>query len=89
MTAHLTQDALYAAWENMRRRDAMRNWPPSFEQVMADPLRSRMVRLEATHRAVKPATSCRPARPLAPALRPALAPRFDHKRAASGERDDD
>nr|WP_315210785.1 hypothetical protein [uncultured Albidiferax sp.] len=88
-TTAATPEALRAAWERMRLRPAMHGWPPSFDQVMADPLRSRVVRLEATHG--RPATTapCHPARPPPPPLRPAQPPRFDHKRAASGERDDD
>jgi hypothetical protein len=92
MTAPHTTPDLQAAWAAMRKRPAFRNWPQDFEQVMADPVRMRQVRLEATG-----LSRCRakclppvdlPYRPRIQVL-PSRAPIFDRKRAASGERDDD
>lgn len=85
--------ALREAWEAMRRRGNLRHWPQDFAQVMADPVRSRLVQLEATGRA-RAARHTAPARALPtwhhtagrqPAVQPAL---FDRKRAAAGDRDD-
>lgn len=86
---------LRTAWEAMRTRHCLCQWPQDFDQVMADPVRSRLVRMEA----------CARARPRAPAPphpmpgprpetrpKPALAAQsalFDRKRAAAGERVDD
>lgn len=84
--------ALHDAWEAMRRRVSLRHWPQDFDQVMADPVRRRLVQLEANARARRPLASppaasvCRAPRPL-PA--PAQGALFDRKRAAAGERDDD
>ncbi len=73
-------------------------WPQEFDLVMADPLRSRLVRLTATRRAA--AARGRTASPPAPpASRPSAAarrlsprpvhhPDLDRKRAAAGDRDD-
>ncbi|QNK67760.1 hypothetical protein [Variovorax sp. PAMC26660] len=63
-----------------------------FETVMRDRVRSRMVRLAAQHPSaagalpvrVQRAAACRPFPPPTGGL-----PFFDHKRAASGERDED
>jgi hypothetical protein len=53
---------------------------------MADPVRQRLVRLEATHRARAPQ---RPAvRRMASLPVQLTPPLFDHKRAAAGDRDD-
>ncbi len=93
MNAPATPEALRAAWEDMRLRPAFARWPQTFDQVMADPLRCRLVRLEATARAraaqrpPRPTSqACRPARPFLAPAQPAL---FDRKRAAAGERADD
>jgi len=74
------------------------SWPADYETVMSDPLRARIVQAFA-HRLIH---SPRPV-PAAPAPSPVAAPRtaarrvphfspppgyVDHKRAASGERDD-
>ena len=67
------------------------HWLGSFETVMQDPVRSRLVRVAAMH----PTAACTPARRPTPAPRHSFAqrrispPLFDRKRAASGERDDD
>jgi hypothetical protein len=90
-----TPDELRAAWQAMSQRRSLRHWPATFEEVMADHLRARLVSIEATAARRKPAT-CAPVfigidratgpdqtaywRPCAKA--PA---RFDHKRAAAGD----
>ena len=71
-------------------------WPSSFEEVMADPMRRRLVEINAKHPPVpstavatpiqRPSLTARALPPLTPRGR---LPQFDHKRAASGERDDD
>lgn len=79
-------DALQAAWEAMRHRAACLRWPADFDQVMADPVRKRLVRLEATHRvrvSERPAVHRRASQPV-----PLTPPIFDHKRAAAGDRED-
>ncbi len=81
--------ALLAAWQNMRHRQGMRHWPADFDQVIADPVRKKLITLEAQHVRAAPAVALPPGRPATAPLRPALSPRFDHKRAAAGERDDD
>ena len=68
-------------------------WPSSFEEAMADPARRRLVEINAKHPPVpakavvtpiqRPSLTARPLTPLG------KLPQFDHKRAASGERDDD
>ncbi len=68
-------------------------WPSTYEEAMADPLRRRLVEINAKH----PPTPSRAV--VTPLQRPTLTavplpplgklPLFDHKRAASGERDDD
>lgn len=84
-----TEQLLREACERMARRF---RWTESFEALMQDPARSRMVRLAVMHPAAAGAPFARPARaaigrPLPPG--PAGLPLFDRKRAASGERDDD
>lgn len=91
MSAPITPEALRETWLAMRSRPAFAGWPPTFDQVMADPVRCRLVRLEATGRASAAATrapspACRPARPVFPKAPAGL---FDRKRAAAGERADD
>jgi hypothetical protein len=92
MTAPHTTSDLQAAWTAMRQRPAFRHWPQDFEQVMADPVRMRQVRLEATGlshcKAKCPTPADLPYRPRIQVL-PSRPPIFDRKRAASGERDDD
>ena len=86
MSTPTSPDALQAAWEAMRHRAACLPWPADFDQVMADPVRQRLVRLEATHRArapQRPAVHRMASRPV-----PLTPPIFDHKRAAAGDRDD-
>lgn len=57
MKAPLTPDELRRAWEAMRRRPALRDWPADFDQVMGDTTRAQCVAIEATaarHRAETP-----------------------------------
>lgn len=91
MSAVVTQGALIAAWENMRGRQGLRHWPADFDQVITDPVRMKLITLEAQHVCAAPGPIAHQhhARSAPPPLRPALPPRFDQKRAASGERDDD
>ncbi|WP_439587689.1 hypothetical protein [Hydrogenophaga sp.] len=86
---------LREAWEAMRSRHCLHHWPQDFDAVMADPVRSRLVRMEACARA-RPRVQPKP-HP-APCPRPETRPRpvlagqaalFDRKRAAAGERLDD
>lgn len=42
-----TQDELRAAWEAMRSRRALREWPQEFELVMGDTRRAQCVAIEA------------------------------------------
>ena len=69
-------------------------WPREFDAVMADPIRSRLVRLTAIRRLAaarrpKPAPCGTPLRRSASPPRLAALPAvFDHKRAAAGDRDD-
>lgn len=83
-----TEDELRAAWLRCRRP----SWPASYDAAMADPVYSRLVRLNATHPPAAPRAGTVAS---APSMhRPAFAFRtraqpFDRKRAAAGERDDD
>jgi len=88
--AAVTQDALRAAWTAMRLRPSLRHWPQEFDLVMADPLRGRLVGLEARHCLGKPSASPGIPAPRRPAAMQQLStpPAFDHKRAAAGDRDD-
>jgi hypothetical protein len=43
-----TPDELRAAWKAMSQRRSLRHWPATFEEVMADSLRARLVSIEAT-----------------------------------------
>lgn len=67
-------------------------WSEAFDVVMQDPARSRMVRMAAKHPTAAGTPPARAPRacpaPSTPPRRSSL-PLFDHKRAASGERDDD
>lgn len=93
-SSECTGEQLRAAWAAYRRD----TWPPTFEEAMADPVYSRLVRLHASHLAnpshqppPSPASPASPARPVA-ARRLHFAPPsayVDRKRAAAGDRDDD
>lgn len=81
-------EAMRAAWLSLVHLPACRGWPADYEAVMADPVRGRLVRLQATFLAriaaeKEAAHSPPPAPPIA--LRP---PCFDRKRAAAGDLDD-
>ena len=81
-----TDQQLRDACERMARRF---RWTDSFEMVMQDACRSRLVRLAVAHPSAAGFTAARAPRLFA-RLRPAnTVPLFDRKRAASGERDDD
>ena len=67
-------------------------WLGTFEAVMQDPVRSRLVRVAAMHpTAAGTPTRCIAAAPTwrAPRRHPGPLPFLDRKRAAAGERDDD
>ncbi|RZJ62914.1 MAG: hypothetical protein EON49_00465 [Acidovorax sp.] len=82
-----TADAMRAALQSMARLPACREWPADYDAVVADPVRMRLVRLQATFMtriaAERAAARSPPAQPLAMSLSC-----FDHKRAAAGDRDD-
>lgn len=83
-----TPAALRAALQSMVRLPACREWPADFDAVMADPVRMRLVRLQATFltRVAAEKAAARSPPPAPPmATRP---PRFDRKRAAAGDLDD-
>lgn len=84
-----TDQQLRDACERMARRF---RWTESFETVMQDVCRSRLVRLAVAHPSA--AGSAPPRAPRTPARAHPLPPisgmpLFDRKRAASGERDDE
>lgn len=84
-----TDQQLRDACERMALRF---RWIDSFETVMKDARRSRLVRLAVAHPSA--AGSAAPRVPRAPRVFDRLppdagAPLFDRKRAASGERDDE
>lgn len=84
-----TDQQLRDACERMARRF---RWTDSFETVMQDARRSRLVRLAVAHPSAAGFAAARSPRHFARprSQTPATAmPLFDRKRAASGERDDD
>lgn len=84
-----TEQQLRDACERMARRF---RWADSFETVMQDARRSRLVRLAVAHPSAAGFAAARAPRPSAQSLFQAPttgAPLFDRKRAASGERADD
>lgn len=86
MSTAASPEALEAAWKNMRMRPCLRHWPQELEQVMADPVRRRLVNLEAVNRtraAIRPVIGRKASLPVL-----STPPLFDHKRAAAGDRDD-
>lgn len=94
METKLLSDALLReTYELMRLRH--KQWPSSFEAVMADPQRGRLVRLNASVRSRAlstcpgPVTRAAPAMRPRPTARPGATPAFDRKRAAAGDREDD
>jgi hypothetical protein len=83
-------EELQRAWAHCRRPD----WPATFEDAMAHPLLSRLVRITALHppraiRAVAHAPAPAPQRTEPGRRQPARLHTFDRKRAAAGEREDD
>lgn len=85
-----TQQELQAAFTAMRTRPAFQSWPTDLSAVMTDPIRARLVRLEATGRRRRyRALPYRTARqqPRRPLLAPAPAP-LDIKRRAAGDFDE-
>lgn len=92
VAAELPEDQLRAAWSQVRRAD----WPDTFEEAMADPVRMRLVRMTALHPTpLAPVADRRELRTLTslpPRWQTLPRPRVgyvDHKRAAAGDRDDD
>ncbi|CAN7472187.1 hypothetical protein [Acidovorax sp. LjRoot194] len=83
-----TADAMRAALQSISRLPACREWPADYDAVMADPVRMRLVRLQATFLtrvAAEKAAARSPPQASQLNKRP---PCFDHKRAAAGDRDD-
>ena len=82
-----TAEAMRAALQSLAHLPACREWPTDYDAVMADPVRMRLVRLQATFMsrvaAEKAAARPPPARP-----RPMRPPCVDRKRAAAGDFDD-
>lgn len=82
-----TAEAMRAALRSLVHLPACREWPADFDAVMADPVRMRLVRLQATFltRVAAKKTAARSLPPPPMAMRP---PCFDRKRAAAGDLDD-
>lgn len=83
---HTTQE-LQHALDAIRRRAAHRYWPATLAEVLANPIQSRLVRIEATlqRRRFRPAIYRNQPSTRAPTLAPMA---IDHKRAAAGDIDD-
>ena len=91
----ITEEQLRAAWAQRKRA----TWPSTFEDAMNDPHYSRILRIEVRLRSnfAKRAEERQPAllkhppalKPAQMPLIPTSPPVLDHKRRASGERDDD
>lgn len=95
-----TDEDLRKTWSELRR--AQPNWPTSFEDTMADPVRSRLVRIAAIRAAQGYRVQAEPVEPIRrpPVVNPGIfrppartTPQrpldLDRKRAAAGERDED
>ena len=73
---------LHAALQAMRSRPLFSRWPEDLQVVLDDPVRARLVRLEATGRrrrrsGINATTTARPARwPPSPCTLPPLVPRW-------------
>jgi len=92
----ITDELLRSTWEQVRH--TAKAWPPTFEAVLQDPIRLRLLRIAAARIARGRFRTARASTPpgFAPAPRstrrapsPQLPLELDRKRAASGERDDD
>lgn len=97
---NLTDEDLRKTWAELRRSQPA--WPASFEDTMADPVRSRLVRIAAIRIAQGHRVQVTPTEPTrrAPVINPGIfrppartTPQrpldLDRKRAAAGERDED
>ncbi|MBS0501140.1 MAG: hypothetical protein JSR74_12555 [Proteobacteria bacterium] len=81
---------LQAALQAMRSRPVFNRWPADLQAVMTDPVRARLVRLEATGRrrrraGIDTTSTARPARWPPPRQGPAG---MDFKSRAAGDRDE-
>ena len=98
-STRVTEADLRTVWAQLQPTQS--SWPPSFEDTMADPVRSRLVRIAAARAAHgHPVAAERTARRRAAVIDPGIhrpvtadfptrtAP-IDRKRAAAGERVDD
>jgi hypothetical protein len=90
-----TDAQLREAWTRLARRFA---WIGTYDDAMADQVRSKLVRMNALHPPASRSARIDPptpapqhaARPAAPRFHTELLPGFiDNKRRAAGERDDD
>lgn len=86
-------DELQAALARIRALPGCAAWPADLAAVLADPLRARLLRMDAARWRRQPAQRARQATRLRAtgSHRPPLAlppPLFDRKRAAAGERDE-
>lgn len=87
--AEPTDEELRRAWLHWKRR-ARSPWPETFEEAMAHPTLSRLVRMTAIHPpyALRQPAEAATTRHLPPAPRLRAPAVFDRKRAAAGDRDD-
>ncbi len=84
---NFTTEELQAALEALRRRPAHHYWPEQLDQVLANPMHARLVRIEASLRRKRYRPLPHRMHGLHTALsRPPAA--LDHKRAAAGDIDD-
>lgn len=84
-------DELLAALARIRALPRCAAWPTELPAVLADPVRARLLRIEAIrpHPPARQPAHGRPAgRPATAVSRPAVRTAFDIKRAAAGDRDD-
>ena len=86
----VTPEALRQAWDRLRRQQRhLDDWPPTYDEVIAQPLLRAVVRAEALRHAQAASGPRRPevSRWRAPA--PGSSLRFDPRRAAANDLDDD
>lgn len=92
-----TTDELLAALARIRTLPRCAGWPADVQQVLADPVRGRLLRIEALRVRRLPAQRARlaplqrarrNARPRAQRALPPPMSLFDRKRAAAGDRDE-